>query len=553
MEYSETPFCSLVDEYRMILQNLNDGIWRIDEKGKTNYVSSRMAAMLGYSVTEMMGKDLFEFMDGTGKRIAEENIERRKQGIKEQHEFEFLKKDGTRVYTFLETSPIIDEKGVFRGAVAGVTDITGRHMAERALKKFRKVVETAGHGIYITDRDGCIEYVNPALSSFTGYAVDELVGKQPSLFKSNLMPPDYYRRLWKSIQSGRIWNEEIVNRKKNGDVYYALQTIAAFQDEHEEIEGFVAIQADITERRNLELSLKESEARYRSVVSAMSEGVVLQDRDGKVIAANESAERILGYPLVAMEGKTSSDPIWKAVREDGSPFPGTEHPAVITLKTNQPCSEVVMGLRMPEGKTTWISINSQPIIGEGEIEPHAVVTTFIDITERKEREEEIQRISATDHLTSIYNRRKFHEVLATEAARSFRYGSSLSLIIFDIDHFKKINDTYGHDMGDTVLKTISEIVGSLLRASDIFARWGGEEFIILLPHTEIIPAQKLTERIRMGIEQYSFPQAFHVTASFGVTTLSSEDKMDLDGYLKRADRALYRAKNEGRNRVCILV
>lgn len=140
--------------------------------------------------------------------------------------------------------------------------------------------------------------------------------------------------------------------------------------------------------------VRESEARLRSVVAAMAEGVVFQEANGKIVAVNPAAERIQGRSAEQMLGRTSDDPQWQAVREDGSPFPGDRHPAVVTLRTGQPQCDVVMGIRKPDGTLTWISVNSEPLIASGEATPYAVVTTFHDISERKKAEVQARRSEA---------------------------------------------------------------------------------------------------------------------------------------------------------------
>ena len=119
--------------------------------------------------------------------------------------------------------------------------------------------------------------------------------------------------------------------------------------------------------------------------------------------------------------------------------------------------------------------------------------------------------------------------------------------MFDIDHFKRINDTYGHDIGDDVLVNLSELVKTCIRETDIFARWGGEEFMLLLPHTTMLNASKLAERIRAIIEKNNFPTVGTITSSFGVTQYVNTDTAET--FTKRVDRALYKAKETGRNRV----
>lgn len=132
------------------------------------------------------------------------------------------------------------------------------------------------------------------------------------------------------------------------------------------------------EDSSLGARLRESEARYRSVVEAMTEGVVLQSRDGTILACNSSATRILGLTEGQMKGRTSHDPRWRSVRADGSAYPGEEHPAMVTLRTGTPIREAVMGVHKADGTLTWIEINTEPLFEHGDPTPHAVVASFSD-------------------------------------------------------------------------------------------------------------------------------------------------------------------------------
>ena len=163
------------------------------------------------------------------------------------------------------------------------------------------------------------------------------------------------------------------------------------------------ITQDITDRVLAAEQLRASEERYRTVISAMAEGVVLQRADGAIVACNHGAERILGLTADQMSGRTSLDPRWRAIREDGSPFPGEAHPAMATLRTGIPQSDVTMGIHKPDGTLTWISINSQPMIRQGESVPHAVVTSFHDITERKLAAAKVARLTRVYAMLSGIN------------------------------------------------------------------------------------------------------------------------------------------------------
>lgn len=155
----------------------------------------------------------------------------------------------------------------------------------------------------------------------------------------------------------------------------------------------VVAHENITERKLLEDAQRESEARYRSVIAALQEGIVLQHADGSIRASNTSAEEILGLTASQMMGHTSLDPRWRAVRADNTPFPGEEHPAIVTLRTGQPCSNVAMGVHKPDGTLTWININSRPLFRADEAKPYAVVSSLTDMTTRRQAEAELTKLS----------------------------------------------------------------------------------------------------------------------------------------------------------------
>lgn len=155
-----------------------------------------------------------------------------------------------------------------------------------------------------------------------------------------------------------------------------------------------------------------------------------------------------------------------------------------------------------------------------------------------------------DALTAVYNRGKFNELLLTEYKRAKRYSRHLSALFLDIDHFMKINDNYGHDIGDAVLEELARLVQLHIRETDVFARWGGEEFVVLLPETSSENALLLAEDIRTRAEAFSFAKAGTVTMRIGITPLKGKEQVDT--FLKRLDQALYMAKKEGRNRSALL-
>ncbi len=162
-------------------------------------------------------------------------------------------------------------------------------------------------------------------------------------------------------------------------------------------------------------------------------------------------------------------------------------------------------------------------------------------------DQEIMRLAIKDPLTNIYNRRHFNEEIRREIDRAARYERKLSVVMLDIDHFKNVNDIFGHQAGDSVLCELAMLVEKHIRKTDIFARYGGEEFCILMPETDIADAAGFAEKLRDIIERSAFKNIEKITASFGVSEYRKDD--DLFSLIKRADDALYIAKNKGRNRV----
>jgi len=173
------------------------------------------------------------------------------------------------------------------------------------------------------------------------------------------------------------------------------------------------------------------------------------------------------------------------------------------------------------------------------------------IQKQEKLTEKITSLSEIDHLTEMYNRRKITELFDSEYVRYKRYKYPLSIMIIDIDFFKKINDRYGHNQGDITLKEIASILKKEVRESDHVGRWGGEEFLVICPETNIEGANILAEKLRSTINDYAFTNVGHTTASFGITTCS--DDCTFESMIIRADKALYTAKAEGRNKVVQLV
>ena len=164
-----------------------------------------------------------------------------------------------------------------------------------------------------------------------------------------------------------------------------------FHDRDGNIIGTFGVTRDITQGKQEEMALRQSEERYRSVIAAMQDGIVLLDADGSIRACNASAERILGLSADQLLGRTPLDPRWGVIREDSSPFPEEARPAVVTLRTGQPCANVIMGVQRPDGTLTWLSVNSQPLLQPDGTTLAGVVACFADVTDHRRTAETLRQ------------------------------------------------------------------------------------------------------------------------------------------------------------------
>ncbi len=341
---------------------------------------------------------------------------------------------------------------------------------------------------------------------------------------------------------------ELVTQSGVRDVFFRI-TATPF----EYIEGRYALLAveDVTELKNAESALREGEAKLRNITAMLGEGIYAIDSEGKLTFLNPEAERLLGWTETELLGNDVHSVIHDK-KANGTPLTPGECPLHKATSEGRMCREDEGIFRRKDGTSFPVSIVATPLWDDGLIA--GSVAVFQDITEQKKAAEELRRLNellarqaTTDALTGIANRLKFQETLSAEVARSRRHHMTFSLIMFDIDHFKQINDRHGHHAGDCVLREITALIAGHIRLHDLFARWGGEEFVILVVNTPLDNALLFAEKLRRMVEKFDFPAVGKVTCSFGVAEASVRETED--ELMQRVDGALYRAKTEGRNRV----
>ncbi len=408
------------------------------------------------------------------------------------------------------------------------------NLKESLLKDFisaQRVLENIPKGIFLETDD--FFYCNSRfreIFNYRGEASHPLEETLNSDFNGSI--PEYY--IIKLIKEIKQKNEPVVDNKikLSDDKYLSIAYIPI------SLNGKRAnlwIFDDITNQQKKEEKLKESEELFRTLAETSAAGIFLQK--GKLLYVNPALCEITEYSkeeLLNMNALELIHPDYKGmVRE------------IIQrrLKGDRTKLNYEIKLITKSGKEKWVQIASSAVKYKGS---YVGIGTVIDITDRKEYEERLKKLATYDSLTGLYNRYMIEEFLTKEIEKSKRHNIPLSVIMCDIDNFKRINDTYGHIEGDKVLKELSNTMKSNIRKSDAIGRWGGEEFIIVAPYTDKYGALKLANKLRRIIEEKKI-NGKNVTISCGVAEFRYNEKMkDL---IKRVDEALYTAKRKGKNRV----
>lgn len=404
-------------------------------------------------------------------------------------------------------------------------------------------LKAAANSVCISDANGTILWTNPAFSALSGYSAEEVAGANVRILRSGLHDESFYRNMWEVIGAGKVWRGEITNLHKNGTHVPEEMTIAPVLSKHGEITHFIAINQDITERKNAERAVREAEEKYRTIFENAVIGIFQASPDGRLLNTNRAFARMHGYETPE-EVIASSD-------EKG--FPLIRRPEQIEewgrqLETHGVIRSAEVEVKCKDGSQKWVTVNIRAVYDSGgKVIFHE--GTVEDITKRKLAQQQVDYLAYYDALTGLPNRMLLHDRLNNALAGATRRGSNVAVLFLDLDRFKIINDSLGHSFGDLLLKQVAERLRNQIREHDTVARVGGDEFLIILTDIQsVAEVDAIADRVVKSLtgEFVIRERTLNVTCSLGVSMFPNHG-LNGEALIKNADAAMYHAKEQGCN------
>jgi diguanylate cyclase (GGDEF)-like protein/PAS domain S-box-containing protein len=541
------------EKYRNIFNYASVGIYQSTRDGRLITSNTTLARMLGYdSVEEFLSIDMSRdiYYDPQQRAAVIEQFEPR--GYASDYELLWKKKDGSPIWVQLNAHAVKSTSGTlyFEGFVY---DITERKRAEQSVASAnaqRKAVLDAATRVSIiaTDPDGTITVFNSGAERMLGFTAEEMIG-QRSLLELHLprelaqhaagLSDEFHRPIGgfdvlalRAAIHG-LEEREWTYGKKNGDTITMLVSVTALRSDDGAITGFLHVGNDVTERKRAEELLRKQSA----AMTASMDGIAILDERFQFTYLNDALAKLFGFP-----GPTSmvGVPLHELYDSDEVQRFATEILPVVAHRGRWRGEAVG---RRRDGSIFPQEISLTAIEGGG------MVCVVRDITERTYAEEQIKHLAYHDALTGLPNRLLFKDRLTVALSHAQRDKTRLAVLFLDLDRFKVINDSLGHNIGDQLLQSVANRIQNGLRDSDTVARLGGDEFTLLLPHLarseDAAPiAQKLLESLRAPFLLEG--REFLITTSIGIS-LYPEDGTDAETLIKNADTAMYQAKEQGRD------
>ncbi|HYU27260.1 MAG TPA: diguanylate cyclase, partial [Thermoanaerobaculia bacterium] len=518
---------------REIIGTMADALFVCDRAGQIQLSNPAAERLLGYGENELIGRRLEDLLMKGDDAFS--STLRRRTIRTEEHVF--AGKDGQRVELTISIAPIVDE-GESAGAIMIGRDMRERKEAERQIRRaltlLESTLECTADGILVIGAGGRVLTYNQRFIDMWHIPPNLVAMADDRIITSYILeqlsdPADYVRTVDTLYQQPLAESFDLLDLK-DGRRFERYSIGRA-------VEGVPAMRVwsfrDVTARFAAESALRESELRYRLLFEQNAAGVCVTTPEGMVVDCNSTFSAMLGCNRVDLIGHLMADFYARPVEREE---------LATMLRDAAMLNSVEVEMRRRDGSSVWV-LKNLTLSGD------RIHSTVVDISDRKRAEEQIEFHAYHDVLTNLPNRKLFMDRLSQALTRCRRYGKSLAVMFVDLDHFKSINDTFGHTAGDELLLEMSRRLRACVRDDDTVARLGGDEFTIILselrhPEDAANVAEKILESIALPLTIADTP--IEVSASIGIA-LYPVDGQDAETLLRNADSAMYRAKEAGRN------
>ncbi|WP_461469345.1 sensor domain-containing diguanylate cyclase [Melaminivora sp.] len=523
-----------------VFEHSSDLIAITNPKGEIITVNPAFERSMGYQQTEVMGRIPGQI---DPQHPAPTDFAKRWQSIADDGTWEGevidRRKDGSLLTGWLLVNAIYDHQGQPAHYVGVLRDLSRLREDEVTIRKLSLAIEQSPTSIMITSMAPAIEYANPEFYRATGYSPQEMLGANPNVLQSGETSVQTYRDMWGQLKAGKVWKGEFVNRRKDGSLYIEQATIAPLVDNQGTTTHYLAIKQDVTLSKATEKALRLA----ASVVANTHEGVLICDPQLHIVEVNPSFERITGYSASEVLGRKPN--VLASERRNRELYPNLWQ--ALHKKGHW---QGDFWNRRKDGSLYAIASSINALRDDkGQITHY--INVFSDITDRKNQQQNLELLAHFDPLTRLPNRTLLADRLHQALARAQREQQLLALCFMDLDGFKGVNDTLGHDAGDDLLVEIARRLEQTIRSGDTAARLGGDEFVLLLcglHHPQ--ECQGTAQRVLQAVARpvlLEGDQTAHVTGSMGIA-LFPQDSHDPQQLMQQADQAMYQAKQAGRNR-----
>ena len=536
-------------KYRSVLDNIEEGYYEVDLAGNFTFFNDSLCRIWEYPKEELMGLNYRQYVDEESANKFFQSFNQVFKTGKPVREFywQITRRDGAIKHLEASVSLRRDSRGTPTGFHGIMRDVTERKQMEETLRhnqeKYRAMIETIQDGYFEVDLTGTYTFVNDVICRHMRYSREELLGLGNRQFQDRANAKKAYQAFVNVYNTGipvKAFEMEVI--RKDGTKQISEVSISLIRDSRGQPVGFRGISRDICDRKEMEESLRQSEERYRSIIEQMEDGYFEVDLAGNFTFVNDAECRNLGYSrreLIGMNRKQYAD----------------EKNAVALFnlfnevyKTGTPVKSYDLELVRKDGKKAFHAISASLIKG-ADGKPVGFRGIARDVSERKSQEEQIKYLATHDGLTELPNRLMFNQLLSHAVQGAKRYQKQFAVMFIDLDGFKVVNDTLGHDAGDRLLREIAVRFKHTLRAVDVVARLGGDEFVVMMediaaPEQAAVLAQRILDATGKPFGLAS--GECRVTASIGICVYP-ENGDDEQTLMKNADAAMYRAKETGKD------